>query len=243
LYIVDTETTQVFSMKSTLILLHGALGSQKQFNSIRPLLESQFELHSFDFEGHGGRVSDKPFSMQLFSQNLIAYLDQQAITQADIFGYSMGGYVALKTALTHPERVGKILTLGTKFDWTLAAAEKEVRMLQPDKIEEKVPRFAQKLAAEHYPQDWKTVVRRTANMMLGLAEGEKLGKNDFSKIPHEVTIGIGSMDNIVSIEESEGVTRLLRNGTLGKLSGVEHSIEKIEGEVLASYISSAIMPD
>ena len=47
------------------------------------------------------------------------------ITRADIFGYSMGGYVALHAARRHPERIGSIMTLGTKFAWDTPTAEKE----------------------------------------------------------------------------------------------------------------------
>jgi pimeloyl-ACP methyl ester carboxylesterase len=51
----------------------------------------------------------------------------------------MGGYVALKTAVLHPGRIEAIVTLGTKFHWDPENASNEVRMLNPEKIEEKVP--------------------------------------------------------------------------------------------------------
>ena len=47
-------------------------------------------------------------------------------------GHSMGGYVALKLALKRPELVDRIITLGTKFNWTPEVAAKEVKMLNPD---------------------------------------------------------------------------------------------------------------
>jgi pimeloyl-ACP methyl ester carboxylesterase len=131
-------------MNPSLLLLHGALGSQKQFDPIIPLLEDQFDVHRFDFEGHGENVSDTAYSMKLFSQNVVEYLDKHSIEKTNVFGYSMGGYVALKTALAEPDRIGKIATLGTKFNWSLEAAQREVRMLNPDKIEEKGPPFCSK---------------------------------------------------------------------------------------------------
>jgi hypothetical protein len=50
---------------------------------------------------------------------------------------------------------------------------------------------------------------------MGLAEGEKLNEADFAHIPHEVIIGIGSLDNMVSPEESVHASSLLPNGSLG----------------------------
>ena len=54
----------------------------------------------------------------------------------------MGGYVALQLANKHPKYVQKIITLGTKFAWDKETAAKEVKMLNPEKIEEKIPAFA-----------------------------------------------------------------------------------------------------
>ena len=43
----------------------------------------------------------------------------------------MGGYVALHLALHHPERVQRIVTLGTKFRWDPVTAEREAARLDP----------------------------------------------------------------------------------------------------------------
>ncbi|MBW1296312.1 alpha/beta fold hydrolase [Aquimarina litoralis] len=223
-------------MKETLILLHGALGSKNQFHSLITGLEEYFDVHSFSFEGHGGNESDKEFSIQLFTENLIDYLRAQTIEKTNIFGYSMGGYVALNAALKTPEKIKKVLTLGTKFEWNMESAEKEVKMLNPIKIEEKIPHYAEKLRQEHNPQDWKKIMTKTAIMMMNMAKGAKLMDSDFKKINQEVTIGIGSLDNMVSYEESKYVSDLLPNSKLVKLDGVKHPIDKIETNQLINYI-------
>ena len=226
-------------MKEKLLLLHGALGSKKQFAPIKPLLEKTFDVFDMDFEGHGGFQSDKDFSMQLFTENAIDFLDQNTIDKINIFGYSMGGYVALNMALKIPDRVKKIATLGTKFNWSMESAQKEVRMLNPDKIEEKVPHFASKLKEEHFPQDWKTIVRKTAAMMMGLAEGEQLNANDFKQIKTEVQIGIGSLDKMVTVEESEVVANLIPKSTFKIMEGFPHPIDKIDLTQLNNYIKGS----
>jgi pimeloyl-ACP methyl ester carboxylesterase len=225
-------------MKETLILLHGALGSKDQFNSLKNELDKSFDVHAINFEGHGGKDSDNEFSIQLFTQNVRNYLKKNSINDAIIFGYSMGGYVALNFALLESEKVKKVFTLGTKFDWSLDAAEKEVRMLNPSKVEEKVPQFAEKLRQLHHPQDWKQVMTKTSDMMLNMAKGAKLFDTDFKKIIQPVVIGIGSLDNMVSYAESEYVNRLLPNSTLVQLEGVKHPLEQINTNVLAQFLMS-----
>jgi esterase/lipase len=199
-------------------------------------LEKHFDVHAINFEGHGGDESAKEFSIQLFTENLIDYIQANSIDEANIFGYSMGGYVALNAALKIPEKIKKVLTLGTKFNWDIESAEKEVKMLNPIKIEEKIPLFAEKLKQEHSPQDWKNIMNRTAEMMMNMAKGAKLIESDFKKINQKVIIGIGSLDNMVSYEESEYVSGLLPNSKLIKLSGVKHPIDKIGTDELVNYI-------
>ncbi|MEM6522839.1 MAG: alpha/beta fold hydrolase [Bacteroidota bacterium] len=222
-------------MKEDLLLLHGALGSRRQFGSILPLLQDRFRVHTLDFEGHGAFNSDSDFSINRFTENVLTFLDQSNLDHINIFGYSMGGYVALNTALMASDQIGKIVTLGTKFNWNIETAEKEVKMLDAAKIEEKVPSYAIKLRDEH-SQDWKEVLRKTAEMMIGLSEGSKLTREDFSMIRHEVTIGVGSLDNMVTWEESERVSKWLPNGALQNLPDFKHPIEKVDRGKLVDFI-------
>jgi len=225
-------------MKQTLILLHGALGSKNQFSTLKSSLEKSFKVHAINFEGHGGTITTRDFSIELFTQNVINYIEANSIKDAIVFGYSMGGYVALNTALKIPNKIKKIHTLGTKFTWDLASAEKEVKMLNPTKIEEKIPLFAEKLKQEHAPQNWKEVVDKTAAMMLNMAKGAKLLDADFKKIKQQVVIGIGSLDTMVSYEESAYVSEVLPNSRVVKLDGVKHPIDTIKTNVLLNYILS-----
>ncbi|MBK9190118.1 MAG: alpha/beta hydrolase [Crocinitomicaceae bacterium] len=98
-------------MKS-LILLHGALGAASQLEPLKKILQNVFDVHILEFEGHGQTYSDKPYSIDLFVSNLKSYLDQHQLKEVFVFGYSMGGYVALKLASQLPEYFSKIITLG-----------------------------------------------------------------------------------------------------------------------------------
>ncbi len=226
-------------MKPKLLLLHGALGSKKQFKAINELLSDKFEIFDLDFEGHGGLETDEDFSMDLFANNVEVFLEESGTERINIFGYSMGGYVALNLALRNPTLVEKIVTLGTKFDWTEASAAKEVKMLNPEKIEEKIPHFANKLKEEHHPSDWKKLIRKTAKMMLDLGGGKRLEANDFKQINQEIIIGIGSLDKMVTFEESENASNLLPKGNIRLLENFPHPIEKIKPIELAEYIQNS----
>ncbi len=227
-------------MKTNLLLLHGALGSSRQFEKIIPHLENGFQVHRFNFEGHGGRPSESAFSMQLFVSNCLEYLEENQIESTEIFGYSMGGYVALKLALKAPDRISKITTLGTKFDWTPETAAREIKMLNPEVIEEKVPKFAEMLKRVHHPSDWKEVMHKTARMMELLGNNEALKEQEFEQIKVPVRLGLGTEDTMVSKLETTMVEDLLPNATFHQLHGVPHPLEKADSEFVGSFIKRSI---
>lgn len=219
--------------KTPLILLHGALGSKDQFQPLEEKLSNNFNTYSLNFEGHGGRGSEREFSMQYFMENVLELMEKENLDSASFFGYSMGGYVALKLALEQPDRVRKIMTLGTKFAWTEEAAHEEVARLNPLKIEEKVPKFARQLEKRHAPLDWHQVLSKTSEMMLDLGKSEAILMEDFKKLECPVLIGLGSEDTMVSREESEEVAATIPKGQYHWFEGFKHPLEQVDVARLA----------
>ena len=225
--------------QNSILLLHGALGSEAQFKALKNTLSDSFEVHTLNFEGHGGRASERAFSMVCFVENVIDYLNDNDLDSVNIFGYSMGGYVALVLAQMHPNRVKKIMTLGTKFAWNPEFSAMEVRKLNPEKIEEKVPRFAQFLEKVHATVDWKKVVTNTADMMIDLGDKRPL-ENHYSTISCPTLITLGSLDNMSTEEESRAVANQLSNGDFQLIPDTEHPIEKVDAAELAKRIKRFI---
>src|SRR5688500_14300388 len=158
-----------------LILLHGALGSKEQLVPLAEKLRDQFDIHLFNFSGHGGRpFADEPFSIAAFSTEIMHYMEETGIAQASIFGYSMGGYAAMHLAHRFPEKVQHIITLATKFHWDEMIAAKELKMMDAATIREKVPSFATQLEKRHAPNDWTEVLEKTKQMLLELGEKNTL---------------------------------------------------------------------
>ena len=221
-----------------LLLLHGAIGSKKQFSALEKNLSEKFKVDSLDFTGHGGKIMpDEPFSIRLFSEDILEWLNHNRIDKINIFGYSMGGYAALYLAKRNPERIGKIFTLATKFEWNEEIAAREVKMLDAAKIKEKVPKFAEELKQRHHPQDWEEVLSKTAEMMINLGKQNELTEEDFASIENEVLIGIGDRDKMVTLEETINVYRRLKNGKMIVLPDTPHPLEQVDLNRLGSEIS------
>jgi pimeloyl-ACP methyl ester carboxylesterase len=219
-------------MARPILLLHGALGDARQFAPVLDLLAERNVL-PVNFSGHGGTPLPELFSINGFVRETLDAMDEHRIETADILGYSMGGYVALQLARDHPDRAGRIITIGTKFNWTPEEAAGEVRMMNPDVIEQKIPAFAAMLAARHAPEDWKTIMRRTAEMMTRLGHGEAMTDADFARVPHLVLVCRGSADHMVHEAESVRTASALPHGQFRELPGLKHPLESIPPLTLA----------
>lgn len=220
-----------------LLLLHGAIGAADQLEPLGVELGRDYLVHPLNFYGHGGEpMPNEPFSIQLFTDQVHSWLKEKGIDKIDIFGYSMGGYVALHLARQQPDRVGRIMTLGTKFNWTPEIAARELKMLNPDKIQEKIPAFALALSHRHAPNQWQQVLTQTANMMLAMGTHPPLVQTDFESIQNKVLICRGDEDEMVTAVETEQVHNWLPCASLTTFPGTRHPIEKVNVQLLATTL-------
>lgn len=219
-----------------LLILHGAIGSREQFEPLKNQLSTQYDVHTLNFSGHGGEPFKSKFNIAQFAEDVLSYLDSNNIETIDVFGYSMGGFVALYLAKYNPDRIIKIITLGTKFNWSPEIAQQEIKMLDAEKIEEKIPAFAELLKQRHTPNNWKEVLARTANMMLEMGQKNPLTINDYKTIKHKVKIGLADQDEMVTLEETMAVANAIPNVVFYQLHSSKHPIEKVDLQQLTHEI-------
>lgn len=220
-----------------LLLLHGAIGAKDQLQPLVDLLKNDFVVHPFNFSGHGGKpFAQEPFSIEAFANELQDYLSTKGIEQVSVFGYSMGGYVALYLAKQQPNLFSEIVTLATKFYWDETVAAKEAAMLNADIILEKLPIFAEQLKQRHQPNDWKLVLNETKEMLLQMGKQNPLQLNDYATIDIPVLLLLGDNDKMVTKDETEAVQQALPNSRFQLLEQTAHPIEKVSSVLLADII-------
>ncbi len=220
-----------------IILLHGAIGAHDQLVALANELKQQgFQPYSFSFSGHGQIPFQDNFSIEQFALELEQFIAKNNLEQPAVFGYSMGGYVALYLAKQNPGLLGNVITLGTKFNWSPEIAQKEIKMLDAKAIAEKVPKFAASLKERH-GEAWEALLGMTAEMMIALGAKNCLSAEDFSAIENKVLIGLADKDNMVSLEETVAVYKQLKNGSMYMLPNTKHPIETVNAALLAKTIT------
>lgn len=222
----------------TLYLLHGALGCASQLEPLASALGGVRDVRVLEFAGHGRTtLGQRPFSIDGFTDQVVGRLDADGVATADFFGYSMGGYVALSIAATHPGRARRIMTLGTKFEWLREIAAREAARLDPVTIRAKVPRFGAELEERHaHSGGYEVNLANTAALIRALADDPPLVPERLAGIDAAVCVAVGDRDSTVSVEESARASRALGAGSLAVLPNTPHPLDQVDMGLLASIL-------
>ena len=217
-----------------IVLIHGALGNGAQLHPLADLL-GQSAPKCIELTGHG--ASELPAAGLSF-ERFVADIEQEipATGRIHLFGYSMGGYAALLFAAKHPERVASVATLGTKFLWDEAGLQRELRMLDPDVMVEKVPAFAKKLAAMHGELRWRKLVSATAKSMAELAASPLLTDAVIARIECPVLLCVGDADATAVVADTQAFAQLLKQHEVAILPNTRHAFDGVDLELLTRHL-------
>ena len=204
-----------------LVLLHGGGDTiQTNFARILPLLAAQRQVIAFEQQGYGhtADIADRPFSFEQSADDTAALLEHLGIGQADLFGFSNGGTIALQVAIRHPERVRKLVLASAlakrdgAYDWLWDAMDKATLENMPQELQ----------------QAYLEVAPEPANLQ---AMHDKAAQRvrEFKDIPDDALRGIaapalvvvGDAD-VIRPEHAVELFRLLPQARLAVLPGTDH---------------------
>lgn len=98
------------------VLVHGLTGCREDFREHVPALAARGRTLIYDQRGHGEAGHTGDAASYTFAQlvaDLEALLTARDIAACDLLGHSVGGMIALRFALAHPERIGSLVLMGT----------------------------------------------------------------------------------------------------------------------------------
>jgi pimeloyl-ACP methyl ester carboxylesterase len=107
---------EVFGEGEPLVLLHGGFGSLEMFGPNIELLAAGRRVVGVDLQSHGrSPAADRPMRFESMADDIAALVGQLGLERAAVMGFSLGGGVALRTALQHPEVVERLVLVSTVF--------------------------------------------------------------------------------------------------------------------------------
>jgi 3-oxoadipate enol-lactonase len=137
------------------LLLHGLGGDHTVWNAVIPEISGSFRVLAPDLRGHGRSPSPEgsKFSFDELEADLLAYLDRAQVARAHLVGLSAGGFLSLRLALDHPDRVRSLALIGAGLycdKHTQAIGERWAETYRDEGYEAYVLRLVKDL---YYP-DW-----------------------------------------------------------------------------------------
>lgn len=153
-----------------LVLLHGGLGAGSMFSDNLPALARVRQVITVDLQGHGRTADiDRELSTELMADDIAALLKYLKIEKADLMGYSMGGGVALQTAIRHPEVVNKLILASAPFKRSGFYPEilEQQAQVGPEAAEmmKETPMYKLYASVAPKPEDWKRLLTKIGDVM------------------------------------------------------------------------------
>ena len=154
-----------------LLMLHGAEGSRRQFNAIRPALVDRYTVITYDQRDCGDTENpDAPATLATLANDAQALLEALGQRSAFVFGTSFGGRVAQALALRQPAAVRRLVLASTwPLPVSLATANAEVAQ-QLAQLRARLPDSAEQVAER------AGISRSTLHLIESGAPGTSLGK-------------------------------------------------------------------
>lgn len=231
------------AQKPTILFLHGALGVAQDMEPLMNLLsEKGYRTLAFNFSGHGtGAAWPNEFRIELFAKDLDKYVKEHELKNLTVFGYSMGGYVALfHKAHFEDSPIDRIITYGTKFNWSQTSVGRELLMLNPEHLESKFPTFSDTLKEKHGDR-WKSILHSTAHLMQNLEKLDGLSREDLMDVDIPVTLLLGDQDRMVTTEETHLTKTWLHHADVKTVTHSKHEIDKANLKEISFIINDLII--
>jgi pimeloyl-ACP methyl ester carboxylesterase len=204
-----------------LVLLHGAYMTIDAMGEVVPELAKTRQVIAVELQGHGRTADiDRPLSYEQMADDVGTLVDHAGIEDADIFGYSMGGGVALQVAIRHPDVVRKLVVASVSY--TSDGMHPELLAMFPTITPEV---FAGSPIEEAYlriapnPEDFPTLVAKLKRLDM---EPYAWPPEDIQGISAPTLFIIGDSDAIRP-EHAVELFRLLGGGVPGDLAGLPKS--------------------
>ncbi len=204
-----------------LVLLHGANMTIGLMGEVVLALAETRQVIAVELQGHGHTADiDRPITYEGMADDTAALLRHLGIDGADVFGFSMGGGVALQVAIRHPELVRKLVIASASY--TSDGMHPELLEMIPTLTPEV---FAGSPIEEAYlrsapnPDDFPTLVAKMKRLD---TEPFAWSPEDIRRIAAPTLLIIGDSDAI-RLEHAVELFRLLGGGVMGDLAGLPKS--------------------
>jgi pimeloyl-ACP methyl ester carboxylesterase len=230
---------------SPVLLIHGSgpgVTAYANWRLVLPALAERFHVLAPDMAGFG--FSERPekgdYGVEMWTDQVVGFMDALDLDRAHIVGNSFGGAIALRLAARYPERVGRLVLMGSMgIDFPITEGLDKVWGYEPsfENMRGVLDVFAydRKLVPDELAE-----VRYRASMQPGFqesfaamfpaprqrwVEAMQTSDEEIRALPHKTLIVHGREDQVIPVDNSLRLMRLVENGDLHVFSHCGHWVQ------------------
>jgi len=221
-----------------IIFIHGFPLNKTMWDKQLECLKERYRVIAYDIRGHGeSDAGTDDFSMKLFANDLIAFMDMLNVEKATICALSMGGYIALNAMEHYPDRFEALVLADTTCKADTSVAKKKRMATIKNILEKGMLIFAANSVKNMFtPQSFITKeneISAVKQMIINISE-ESLGctllalaarKETCSKLPEiqvPVLILVGEEDKITPPEAAIYMHLRIENSIIHNIGNAAH---------------------
>lgn len=161
---------EIHGIGTPLILLHGGFGATGMFGELLPALAAHRRVIAVDLQGHGRTAdSDRPLRFEALADDIAALLAHLGLATATVMGYSLGGAVALQTAIRHPGAVDRLIVVSApckRAGWYpgVLAGMDQVGAAAAEAMKQS-PMYEHYARIAPRPEDWPTLWAKVGDLL------------------------------------------------------------------------------
>jgi pimeloyl-ACP methyl ester carboxylesterase len=231
---IRTNYLEAGSGEETVVLIHGSgpgVTSYANWRLVIPALAENFRVVAPDMVGFGfsDRPEDVKYSLDTWANQAVGLMDTLGIRKAHLVGNSFGGAIALRMATKHPDRVGKLVlmgSMGVPFEitegldtvWGYEASVENMRKVLDFFTYDKSA-IDDELARSRYEGSIQPGFQEAFSAMFPAprqrwVEAMTIPDEELKKLPHRTLIVHGREDQVIPVSNSYYLEGVLENGDL-----------------------------
>ena len=224
--------------EQTVVVLHGAAGcTQMETELLARRLSAHYRVLALDFAGHGqsSPFTETPFSPGLFIENVRALFEHKNISQAHVFGFSLGGFIALAFAHRHPELVQRLAVHATNLIWDQQLVDTMLTRLDHENIKARSKELVAYLSNMHGSENWVTLFEKMKTYTIEL-RGYFQEFKGVEKTPIPTLVSAVDKDDLFTVHSPVFLYDNLPNSTLAIIPGQRHALQNVDLDQLTPLV-------
>lgn len=224
-----------------LVLLHGGFATiESSFRALRPAFIERWNTLALEQQGHGHTDDlDRPLSHEQMVEDTASALEHLGIDDADIFGWSDGGVVALGLAIRHPQLVRRVAIYGAGYGPAAYTDEFRIRLrdLKPEAPELTPYRESYARVAPH-PDRWPQLVNKVRDLSFAFNGWQS---SELRQLAAPLLVMVGDRD-VVQLEQAIELYRMVPRGRLAVFPGTDQAGPLTRAEWLKAILTNYFDP-